>query len=302
MPFSSIALLVGICLMWSGNVILGKVMVSTYGIPPLWFVAARFALVAVLLFRLLWPVPAKLPTLVAVALLMGGAHFGLMFLALDQIDASLAAVIILVGVPISAGLSCVVLGERPSAQRLLGIALACVGALIVLWGPVTMGNGIGIILMLGSVVALSFGSVLLKTLPAITPLQVQAWVAAASAPPLLLLSCLLENDQITASVQAIGPFLGTVFFSAVVVTIIAHTLYFRLLQRHDITQVTPFTLLVPLMTASMGALWLDEALPPQLWIGAVTLLAGIWLINTRDRKQAGMHERQVQAVGNPTPR
>ena len=77
-------LLVGICLIWAMNNIISKLVVSMWHVPPLFYAAVRFAIVAAVTLPWLRPMPRPAWRIVAIGLLMGGGSFALMFVALKS--------------------------------------------------------------------------------------------------------------------------------------------------------------------------------------------------------------------------
>lgn len=104
-------LLVGICLIWAANNVVSKIVVSDWGVPPLLYAALRFAIVAAVTLPWLRPMPRPLWRIVAVGLLMGGGSFALLFVALQTVSPSAAAVVSQAGVPITTLLSILILGN-----------------------------------------------------------------------------------------------------------------------------------------------------------------------------------------------
>src|SRR5579871_1798516 len=131
MAFRDFVLLVVICVVWAGNSVMSKVLISQVGVPPLFYAAARFLVVVMATLPWLFPAPRPLWRMVAVGLLMGGGSFALSFLGLKTATPSDFAVISQIGVPTATLLSVVMLGERIGWRRGLGIALALAGVLIV---------------------------------------------------------------------------------------------------------------------------------------------------------------------------
>ena len=82
MSLRDFALLTAMCLVWAVQNVLSKYVVSWLDVPPLFFAASRFAIVALVTFPFLLPAPRPLWRLIAVAMLMGGANFALMFVGL----------------------------------------------------------------------------------------------------------------------------------------------------------------------------------------------------------------------------
>src|ERR1700732_1907347 len=111
MPARDFVLLVAVCLVWAGNNIVSKIIISHFGAPPLFYATARFALVTLLTLPWLLPAPRPLGRLVVVALLMGAAPFALVFLGLKTTSPSSVAIVGQLGLPMSIALSALLLGE-----------------------------------------------------------------------------------------------------------------------------------------------------------------------------------------------
>ena len=59
MSLRDLALLVVICLVWAVNSVMTKVLISHFGAPPLFYAAARFAVIAIAMSPWLFPAPAR---------------------------------------------------------------------------------------------------------------------------------------------------------------------------------------------------------------------------------------------------
>ena len=270
--------MMAVCLAWALNVAISKILLSGYHIPPLFYAGLRFLLVALILMPLLRPLPERLGRVLYVGILMGGAHFGLMFIGLQSATPSMTSIILQMAIPFSAVLSVCFLGEKMTPLRVAGIALALTGAIIMLYQADGHSAVLGLASVAGSAISLSVGSVALKRLGAIRPLQLQAWVAVVSALPLLILSALTESGQVTASLGGGWAFAAAVLFSIFVVTIWAHTSFFAVLQRYEVGVVMPLTLAMPLMTVALGVLLMDDPMNLRIATGIVLALVGVLLV------------------------
>jgi O-acetylserine/cysteine efflux transporter len=275
---SDFSRLVGICFIWSVNVVIGRVVIAELGTPPLLYALLRFALVAVLLCRYLRPVPKPFGRMVIVGLLMGAGHFGLLFLGLQNASPSTAAIVVQFGIPSTAILSALVLGERMSLQRVLGVTVAFAGVLLVMWTPGGLTPSLGASFVLAAALALSVGSILMKQMPRIAPLRLQAWVSLVSIAPLALLSAATEPAPVAHLLGGGWALPAAVVFSAVVVTIVAHTGYYRLLQLYDASTIAPLTLMMPVMTVGLGVAFTSDAVDLKMLAGSVMALGGVALI------------------------
>jgi O-acetylserine/cysteine efflux transporter len=133
----------------------------------------------------------------------------------------------------------------------------------------------GLLFGLASAVAMAIGSLMIKRFANATPLQLQAWIAFVSAPPLILFTLLAETGQWESSVAAGWVFAGALAFSVIFVTMFAHTAYFSLLRSHPASIVAPLSLMMPVMSVTMGVFLLGEPFGVQMAIGSVMTLLGL---------------------------
>jgi O-acetylserine/cysteine efflux transporter len=286
MSLRDFGLLVLVCLIWASNTIVSKYVISDLGVPPLFYATIRFALVAVLAAPWLFPMPRPRWRLIVVAMLMGGATFSLMFMALQTATPSSVAVVGQLGVPITTLLSVVMLGERIRWRRGLGIALTLAGVLTVMWNPQGFALSAGLVYVVAGAFLGSLGAVMMKQMDGVRPMQFQAWVGFASLWPLVPLTILLEPGQVEAGLDAGWPLAVAVLFSSLVVSLLAHTLYFGLIQRHEANLISPLTLMTPLATIVLGVTLMGDPFGPRMAIGTAVALAGVLIIALRRNQVA----------------
>lgn len=284
MPVRDFLILFGVCLVWALNVVVSKFAVGPFDLPPVFFAAVRSALVAAVLFPWLRPLPSPLGRTVLVALLLGGASFALLFVGLRTATASSAAIVSLASAPAAVLFAIVLLGETVRWRRTLGIVLALVGIGVVLVGQGALSASLGLAFVAVSALTGALGSVMLKKLD-IAPLRLQAWSGLSGALLLLPISLLTESGQIARTLDAGWDFVGVLLFSALVVSVGAHTVYFWLLGRHDVNVVAPLTLMNPLLAVALGALLAGEPLTTELLAGAAIAIAGVLVIVLRPSRR-----------------
>ncbi len=281
MSLRDLALLVVICLVWAVNSVMSKVLISHFGAPPLFYAAARFAVITIAMSPWLFPAPRPLWRMILVGLTMGGGTMALAYLSLKTTTPSAFAVVTQLGVPISAILSMAMLGERIRLRRGLGIVLTLAGALIVMWNPVGLVPSLGMLFVAGSAFTGSLGAVLMKQVEGANPRQFQAWVGFSSVWPLALLSAVTETGQGAVLVHAFWPFVGAVLFSSLVVSVITHTAFYGLVQRYEVNLLQPLTLMTPLATIGLGVLITRDAFGPRMVVGTIVALTGVLIIALR---------------------
>ena len=270
-----IALVLLVCVAWAGNF-----LTSAYAlreIPPFLFTALRFiALGLPLLFWLKRPAPGQWPRLLAVCVCLGVLHFGLSFVALKMAgDLSSPAIVVQSYIPMTALLAWLVLGEKFAWRTGLAIAVSFGGVLVLGFDPLVLDDPVSLVLMLVSALFLAIGTVLMKGLRGIDAFNMQGWTALIAVLPLLGVSAVLEPGAIAAlgSVSWVG-WVG-VAYAAFVSSLLGHGLYYVLVQKHPVAQVTPWLMLVPVLAVGLGIAFWGDRPGPRLFIGGAMVLGGV---------------------------
>jgi drug/metabolite transporter (DMT)-like permease len=288
MALRDFALLMAMCLVWAVNNIVSKYVVSVLDVPPLFYAAGRFLIVTACLFPFLRPAPRPLWRLVLTAFLMGGGSFGFMFVGLKYATPSAAAVVLQLGMPMTLILSMAFLGERVRWRRGLGIALTFAGVLTVMYDPHGFALSTGLMLIAGSTFMSSVGVILTKQIEGMRPITFQAWVGLVSLAPMAALSAWLEPGQVGIALAAGWPYVVALAFSAIVVSVGAHTVYVTLLQRYEANLISALVLVTPLATIALGVMIMHDPFGPRLILGSALALAGVLIIALRGSQVMAM--------------
>ena len=267
-----------IVLAWAGNFLTSKLALHEF--PPLLFTALRLCLLSVLLVGVMKaPAPGQWLRLGAVAICNGVLHFGLSFWALS-LSTTLAspAIVMQSYVPMAALLAWWWLGERVHWRTGLAIAVSFAGVLVLGFDPAVLHTPAALLLMLVSAVFLAIGTVLMRGLRGLDLFSAQGWTAVIGVGPLLLSSWLLEPHPLATMRQASWVAWFGVAYAAVAASLLGHGLYYRLVQRHPVAQVTPYLLATPLLATLLGIVVLHDRVGPRLWIGGAMVLGGVLAI------------------------
>jgi drug/metabolite transporter (DMT)-like permease len=288
-------LLVLICLVWGYSNVLSKIVVGTWGVPPLFFAAVRFLVVIAATVPWLLPMPRPRWRILVIGLLMGAGNFALLFIGLQSASPSAAAIVIQIGVPFTTFLSIVMLGERIHWRRGLGIALTLAGVLLVVWNPEGVALSAGLWFVVGAAFTGSLGAVLMKQVEDVAPLRFQAWVGLVSFLPLALATALFEQNQWSSAAAVGWPFVAAVLFAALVVSVVGHTSYYGLIRRYEANLLAPLTLMTPLFTIGFGVMLTGDRLDMRMVAGAMLALAGVLVVALRSRPQSPILAEREQA-------
>ena len=275
-----------IALAWAGNFLTSKLALQEF--PPLLFTGLRLCLLALLLAPFLKrPGPGQWPRLAAVALCNGVLHFGLSFWALS-LSKTIASPAILMQsyVPMATLLAWWLLGEQFHWRTGAAIALSFLGVLVLGFDPTVLDSPQGLLLMLVSALFLAIGTVLMRNLRGMDAISQQGWTAVIGVLPLLGASALIEPDMGVAISHASWVAWVGVAYAAVIASLLGHGLYYVLLQRHPVAQVTPYLLAAPLLATLMGIYFRHDQVGPRLWLGGAMVLGGVLVIGLRNLARA----------------
>jgi O-acetylserine/cysteine efflux transporter len=280
------ALTLLICLVWAGNFLTSAFALRE--IPPFLFSALRMGLLALLLCAFLRPPPrGQWPRLIAVALLNGSLHFGTSLWALRMAgDLSSPAIVMQSYIPMAVLLAWALRGERFAWRTGSAIALSFAGVLVLGFDPLVLDRPEALWMMLFSAFLIALGTVLMRGLSGIDAINMQGWTAVIGVVPLLAISAAIEPGGFAALGDASVTAWSAVVYSVLFASLIGHTLFFRLVQRHPVVQVMPYLLLTPVFAVALGiAVWGDRP-GAKLWIGGAMVLGGVLIIALRARAKA----------------
>lgn len=280
MPVRDVALLVLLCVIWAGNVIVSRIVVTDMAIPPLFYAAMRTLVVVAALFPWLkWPGKDWWRVALVTTSVSGGG-FALLFVGLQDATPSSSAIVQLSGAPMTVLLAIAILKERVRWRRGIGIAMAFGGVLVAVASPTGWESSSGLLFVFAGAFVGALGSVYLKTID-LSALRLMAWAGFFSTLLLFPLSLALESGQITSSLAVSWQLAGALLFSGIVVSVFAHTVYFHILQRNEAGIVAPITLLTPIFTIMMGAGITGDEVGPLMLAGAALAVGGVLVIAVR---------------------
>ena len=278
-------LLAAVCFVWGLNLVVTRWVVADAGVPPIFFAAIRFAGIALVLFWFLRPMPKNLGMLFLISMGIGAVHFALLFLGLANAEASAVSVIGQLGVPFSTLMSMVFLGETVGWRRGLGITLAFAGAVVIAVNPETFTFSYGLLYVVASALVGSAAGILMKRMPPISALQLQAWVGLMSFAPLFALSGLTETGGWGAYASGGVLVWAATAFAVLGVSVFGHGSFYVLLKKYEVSLLSPLTLMTPVWGVVLSIILLGEVLSLQLIVGAAISLGGVFVILVRPNRR-----------------
>lgn len=278
-----VAFMVLINLIWGFALVAAKVSLEHF--PPFLFAAVRFALITAVLFPFLKIHRRRMREVIIIALCAGPVGFGLFFLGLALAEASVVAIVGQLGVPIATLMSVVFLKEQVHWRRWLGIAFAFGGVMIISFDPAVFTYIDGVLFVLASAVVGSIGTIYQRQLKNVGVFELQAWVALVAWPLLFVGSFATEQGQWQVIETAGLLEWSGIFYVAFASSLVGHAGIYYLLQRYEVSQTAPLTLLAPMFTVFFGVTLLGDVLTERMVIGSLVTLVGVLIVTLRQARK-----------------
>jgi O-acetylserine/cysteine efflux transporter len=274
-----LALAIGLAAVWGFNFVVMQVGLEHF--PPLLYASLRFTLAAFPALLLVGRPGVPWRWVVAVAATIGAGQFGLLLVGMRAgMPAGLTSLVLQMQVLFTILFAVTLLGERLTARRVAGLAVAFGGLALVAFDFGLSGPVGAFALCVAAAAAWGLGNVAQRKAAPPDALRFMVWVSALSAPPLLLLSLLLEGVPDLAA-----PAEGwlSLAYVAFISTLGGFGVWGYLLRRYDASTVAPYTLLVPVFGMSSAALLTGEAISWLQILAAALIVTGVLYAGTRPR-------------------
>jgi drug/metabolite transporter (DMT)-like permease len=282
------ARLVAVPAIWGGTFIAGRIV--ALAVPAAVGSLLRYLVaVAALLAAARW-LEEGLPRLsrrqARGTLLLGATGifaYNLFFLgALARLPASRTSLIIALNPVVTIAAASLLTGERMSARRWLGVAVALAGVWIVISRGDVLGSvggkiGTGELLMFGGVCSWAAYTLIgRRILAGLSPLAATTY-ASLWGTGLLALAAAPALGALRATDLTL-PVVLSVLYLGVLGTSVAFVWYYQAVQRLGAARTVIFNNLVPVFGASFGVLLLGEPLLPSMLAGGLIAVAGVMLV------------------------
>lgn len=264
---------------WGVNFI--AIELGVRDVPPLLFLALRFALVIfpAILFVARPAVPWQV--VVKVGLFMSVGQFGLLYSAIAAgMPPGLASLVLQAQVVLTVLFAALRLHELPTRAQVAGVVLGAVGLGVVAFGRSESTPALALVLTLLGATSWACGNIVARSAGAASGLSMTVWSALVVPLPLLGLSLLLEGPaEISAAITGFTWQAGlSTLYTAGLASLIGYGIWNSLLGRHPASSVVPFTLLVPPVGMLSAWLVLGEVPNAAEATGGALLLVGVAVV------------------------
>jgi drug/metabolite transporter (DMT)-like permease len=291
-PLSTYLKLICVALFWGGTFIAGSIVAKQ--IPHMVAAAGRFLVASILLLLLAWKAEGGLPKLsrqqIHATFALGATGVFLynlcFFAALERMPAGRTALFVALNPIVTALAMATLFGERLGAKKWLGIAIAFIGAAIVItrgdlpgaMHDISRSIGPGELFMFTGVCAWAAYTILGRhALRGLSPIAATTYAALWG---LLLLSvgAASEWPQLDSG-HLTWPVLASIFYLGAFGTVIGFVWYYEGVKTIGPARTAVFNNLVPVFGISFSAVLLGEPILASMVIGGLLVIAGVSLTN-----------------------
>lgn len=273
-----------VVIVWGLNFVVIKV--GLHNMSPMLLAGLRFLLVAfpAIFFVARPKVPFRL--LLGYGLTISFGQFAFLFCAIKfGMPAGLASLVLQAQAFFTIILGAFVFGERLQGKQLAGITLAVFGVLVLVEASLTGEHValLGFMLTLAAGLSWACGNIFNKLImqhearPAVMSLVV--WSALIPVLPFMAASLMFDGPAVVARSLAEIDLITvlSLVYLAFVATIVGYGIWGTLLGRYETWRVAPLSLLVPVVGLASAALLLGETLSALQFLGAVLIMAGLYI-------------------------
>lgn len=288
--------LVLVALFWGGTFIAGRMV--AHALPPMTAATLRFAVAVPLLILVAWRLEGGLPRLdrkqMAMTFCLGLTGIFLynlcFFAALSRMPAGRTALFVALNPIVTALLLAVFFRERLGRIKWIGIAIAFIGAAVV----ITRGDlaaavhdigasiGLGELLMLCAVSSWAAYTIIGRfALSGLSPVAATTYAAAWG---LLLLACGAASEFGQVRWQQLGwQVYAAIAYLGIFGTVIGFIWYYQGVKAIGPSRTAVFNNLVPVFGILLAALLLNEPVLMSMVMGGLLVIGGVTLTNRQRR-------------------
>jgi O-acetylserine/cysteine efflux transporter len=290
-----------VAVLWGLNFVAIELGLHANGrdVPPLLFVAMRFALVVFPWIFFVRKPDVSWAAILGVGFFMSAGQFGLLYLALALgMPAGLASLVLQAQVLLTVLLAAAFLGERPSRRQIAGVILGVAGLAVVALGRSAVAPLLPLIIVLGAALSWAAGNVIARKAKAASGLGLVVWSGAVVPLPLAGLSLVIDGPEAVAATitDLQTATVLSALYTAIFASLIGYGIWNHLLARYPSSAVVPFTLLVPVVGMSTAWLILQEQPTITEIVGGLLLLGGV-----ATAVLTGGRNRTEQSPPTPSP-
>lgn len=294
-----------VVLLWGVNFL--AIRVGLDHLPPFFFAALRFAVIAVPAVLLIPRPQVRWRWILLYGTGFGILQFAFLFTAMRiGMPTGLASLVLQSSAPFTVVLGALLLRERLRPVQIAGLLVAVAGMAVIGWNQFAHATLLPVLLTLAAGFGWALGNIGARQAsveaPGSNPLHLTLWITTVPVLPLLAISAVWEGP--TTGLQALRetftadgwPALAALGYTAVLATVVGSGLWTYLMSRYPAGSVAPLSLLVPVVGFTTAWIFLGETPTVASLIGGAVVIAGAFAATAGARKPIASRREAPEAV------
>lgn len=273
-----------LCLIWGSTWLAIKIGLNYF--PPFGFAVLRFALATLVvccvgLFRH-EPISWRWNDLRGAVWfgIFNGIDYALIFWAEQYISSGLTSIINAALPCFSLVFACLLAVEKYTLAKGVGLVIGFCGVLLVFGGDLTHAGPealVGQVAVLMSTVSYALGATMAKRYQHKLGLLEQVTVQMGVTTAVIAVPAVLFEHGAVFHFAPQG--VAVLVYLALVGSVAAFLLYFWLLERMEVSQLSYVSMITPVIAVFLGVWQAHERMLWQYLVGLAVILAGVWIVN-----------------------
>ncbi|MBN8520854.1 MAG: EamA family transporter [Alphaproteobacteria bacterium] len=270
-----------VVIIWGSNFPVIKLGIEE--LSPFAFLTLRFFITGLIFLPFMkWPGWLVVRDLFIIGFLIGILHQGLMFYGLQFTGAGTMSILLQSQVIIATLIGWLFFKEQIGWRTTIGILLGFSGIVVLMGGFHASTEIKGYALGILSALFIALAYIRMRRLRDMHSPTFIALINITVAPIMLIMSLAYDcGSWIETLPQAdLSVLAGTLAYQVFAISL-GHMLWQKLLEKHPVSQVIPWCLLIPVFGVMGGILMLDETFTWNILVGGMMTLAGVGIVMVR---------------------
>jgi O-acetylserine/cysteine efflux transporter len=269
-----LALAIAVTAAWGAGLTIAKATMEQF--PPVFLMAvALWVTAGVMAFYVRGTPTTSHARAAFIAFFAVSLQSALIFKGLSGLEASTGGLLSQVQVPMAIFAAWALRTEPVRPAKLIPIAIAFIGVAIIIGLPRVPPPVMPTLIMLAGTLAWGIGQALIARYGQDDSNLLLKRTALHGALQLSLMTLLFESGQVNAVATASAGAWAGLVYNSVIGFAIAYVIWYGLLKRNPVSAVSPFIMVIPVVTLITAVLFLGDSIELAEVVGGILILIGV---------------------------
>lgn len=178
------------------------------------------------------------------------------------------------------------LKEKIGWRTWTGIFVGLIGVYILVSGSDLTGNPLGLLYTFASAFFIALTYIAMKKVDTVHAATYIVLMSLPISPLIFISSFAIDGLSWTKDISSLNwPIIWSVVFYQAIILSLSHMIWQRLLAHYPVSQVVPWTLLIPVVAVASAIIFMGEELTKPILIGGGCVVSGVAITTLRSLKK-----------------